>query len=102
MTVQCIHIQQAQSRKHQLKCVGYLPHDASEDVHEDGLDLLVGVQQLEGLLHLALGGSTAHVQEVGGITAFQLLVTKTVTTTMSNRSIEYKNTSRYGKHTREK
>jgi hypothetical protein len=48
-------------------------HDASEDVHQDGLHLLVRVQQLEGLLHLGLGGSAAHVQEVGRVAAVQLL-----------------------------
>ena len=48
------------------------PHDASEDVDQDGLHLLVSVEQLESLLYLALGGSTADVQEVGRVTALKL------------------------------
>jgi hypothetical protein len=49
-----------------------LPHDAAEDVDQDGLDLLVRVQQLKGLLDLRLVGSAAHVQEVGRVAALQL------------------------------
>ena len=42
-------------------------HDAPEDVDEDGLDLLVRVEQLKGLLHLRLRGAATHIEEVGGV-----------------------------------
>src|SRR6202453_1935310 len=39
--------------------------DAAEDVDEDGLHVLVGEQDLEGVLDLLLVGAPAHVEEVG-------------------------------------
>ena len=52
----------------------YIPHDSSEDVDQDGLDLVVRVQQLEGLLHLDLRGAAAHIEEVGRVTALELYI----------------------------
>jgi len=53
-----------------------VPHDASEYVDEDGLDLLVPIQQLEGLLHLAFCGPPTHIQEIRRVPSLQLMDTK--------------------------
>lgn len=47
-------------------------HNTAKDVDEDGSDLGVAGDQLEGLLDGGGGGTTTNVEEVGGLTAVQL------------------------------
>ena len=51
---------------------GVALHDAAEDVDQNGLDLGVLQHDLEGFGHLLGGSATAHVQEVGRLSAEQL------------------------------
>src|SRR5690606_24815306 len=47
-------------------------HDATEDVDQNCFHIVVGQDDLEGFGHSFLGGTTAHVQEVGRCSAVQL------------------------------
>ncbi|AGS71326.1 putative hydrolase [Streptomyces collinus Tu 365] len=47
--------------------------DATEDVHEDGLDVRVAQDDLQAVRHDLGGGATADVQEVGGLDAAVVL-----------------------------
>ncbi|KAF1773441.1 hypothetical protein GQ600_1002 [Phytophthora cactorum] len=62
---------QVLGRRHDTGRDHIAAHDAAENVDQDRLDLVIAVQDLEGLLHLLLGGASAHIQEVSGRAAVQ-------------------------------
>src|SRR5690606_37759162 len=47
-------------------------HDAAEDVHQHGLHIAIGKNDLEGFADALLGRATAHIQEVGRLAAMQI------------------------------